>query len=455
MTYVSELQIQENVVIRRERLLIFPGKVSASVGQEVQPDTILAKTELLPGVPVAIDLAGYFGIDPSEVALTLLKQVGDSIEVGERLAVRQYGSLLEGGRSSYISPFKGVVEHISSSRGLVMIREEASEDEPVAVVEVARELNISPRFLRTFAHVRVGDEVNYGSILASTDGFGKEGVRSPIRGIVAAIDTQSGTISLIKPYSPSYARAYLAGTVVEVVPERGAIVETTGTYLEGVFGIGGERFGTLMQAAAEQGEDLDATHFGPQHYGAVVFGGAGITLEGMKAALQHDVAGVIVGGLSSQALVSLLGREFSVGITGHEDLSTTFIATEGFGSVPMLEKTYGILQRRLGSLVSMNGRTQIRAGVQRPEIIINHQIPAAARQAAGQPRGAMQAPARLGVGSQVRVIIDPYFGQTGEIVAELPKKKLPTEVEAPLLQVQLADGQLVELLANNVESMRR
>jgi hypothetical protein len=168
----------------------------------------------------------------------------------------------------------------------------------------------------------------------------------------------------------------------------------------------------------------------------------------MQAALKHKVAGVIVGGLKSSNLVQLLGQEISIGITGQEDIHTTFIATEGFGDVPMLDLTYDLLARYVGCMTSLNGRTQIRAGVQRPEIIISHPV------AGTEAQVAPEAPTRLAVGMRVRAIVAPYFGQTGEVMAILPPKELPTEVKMSLLQVRLSDGRVVELLPNNVEGLR-
>lgn len=448
MTLVSELRILENVRIRRERRLIFPGVVSAQVGQAVNPDTVLAKTELLPGVPIIVDLAAFFRISPSEVEGTLRKRTGDSIEVGETIAVLDK-PLVEGGKKIYKSPHRGLIEHISLARGHLLIREESTEDEPVVVVDVAKALNISPRFLRSFCHVKEGDEVNHGGIIASIDGYGGEAVRSPLRALVSNIDVHAGTVSLMKPYSPSYARAYLAGEVVEVLPKMGAIVEATGSLLEGVFGVGNENYGRLVCLTNRQEELIDAGHITEEHEGVVGFGGAGITEAGLLAAIDMKLAGLIVGGFRSAHLVKLLGKDISIGITGQEDIGTTIIATEGFGDIPMLDRTYQMLKKRAGSIASINGRTQIRAGVQRPEVIISHDIPAGG--------GEMKEgePPRLAVGSLVRAIVDPYFGLSGEVTAFLPPQRLSTEAMMPMVRVELTNGETVELLVNNVESLRR
>ena len=48
-------------------------------------------------------------------------------------------------------------------------------------------------------------------------------------------------------------------------------------------------------------------------------------------------------------------------ITGQEDVGTTLILTEGFGTLAMAEQAFAILREREGRQASMNGATQIRA----------------------------------------------------------------------------------------------
>ena len=51
-------------------------------------------------------------------------------------------------------------------------------------------------------------------------------------------------------------------------------------------------------------------------------------------------------------------------------LGITVIVTEGFGDIAMAERTFDMLKDHAGDDASVNGATQIRAGVMRPEIII-------------------------------------------------------------------------------------
>ena len=79
---------------------------------------------------------------------------------------------------------------------------------------------------------------------------------------------------------------------------------------------------------------------------------------------------VIAGGISASDLESFLGYDLGVAITGQEEKGSTLVVTEGFGDLAMAERTFALLRGCAGMRASVNGATQIRAGVLRPEIII-------------------------------------------------------------------------------------
>ncbi len=82
----------------------------------------------------------------------------------------------------------------------------------------------------------------------------------------------------------------------------------------------------------------------------------------MKA-LSVQVAGIVVGGFNYYDLKAILGYNLGVAITGTEKLNTALIVTEGYGSIPMSEATFSLLKENDGKAASINGATQIRAGV--------------------------------------------------------------------------------------------
>ena len=82
-----------------------------------------------------------------------------------------------------------------------------------------------------------------------------------------------------------------------------------------------------------------------------------------------NVKGIICGGFDYDNLSNILGYPLGVAITGTEDV-LTLVITEGFGEINMAKRTFGLLLENNGKNVSINGATQIRAGVMRPEIFI-------------------------------------------------------------------------------------
>ena len=94
------------------------------------------------------------------------------------------------------------------------------------------------------------------------------------------------------------------------------------------------------------------------------------TTDAIQKAIQHGVRGIIAGGIDDVDLRELLGYELGVAITGSEEIGITLVITEGFGHIAMAEQTFTLLKAREGMKTSINGATQIRAGVVRPEILI-------------------------------------------------------------------------------------
>ena len=181
--------------------------------------------------------------------------------------------------------------------------------------------------------------------------------------------------------------------------------------------------------------------------GKIVVGGSFLSAETMTRAKELGVIGLVVGGIHDKDLRALLGYDLGVAITGTEQVGFTLILTEGFGTIPMAQKTFALLSAHAGEKASISGATQIRAGVIRPEIIIPAQAgPVAGTVAAHPDRGGIQ------IGDPVRIIRDPLFGKIGQVSA-LPSdlQKIPTESEVRVLEVTFADGSRAVIPRTNIE----
>jgi len=147
MTQFAERTVSRHTLLRRERLLPIPGEVLVAKGQTVSPDTVVAKTEVLPGDPYVIDLRAEFHqpLTAQQVSAAMLKRVGDRVAPGETIAEMSKGLLRE--KHVVRSPVEGVIEFISRAYGRVLVREDPKSALPVAIVQVAKQLDVLPLLL--------------------------------------------------------------------------------------------------------------------------------------------------------------------------------------------------------------------------------------------------------------------------------------------------------------------
>lgn len=317
-------------------------------------------------------------------------------------------------------------------------------------VNLAKRLGVSASELSRRMLRPIGDRVELGETLARSKGFFgffQAEFPSPLAGTIESISKVTGQVILRGAPIAVQVVAYLAGTIIEVVPDEGVVVEADVALIQGIFGVGGEAFGTLQVVAKSPDEDLTEQVIKPEHRGCIVIGGRRITGAAIRKAIEVGAAAVIAGGIDDHDLREILGYDLGVAVTGTEKLGTTIIVTEGFGEIAMARRTFDLLASHAGRAASVNGATQIRAGVMRPEIVIPLSQPLTeAQRDAGRVVGA------LNVGSPVRIIREPYFGALGT-VTRLPHEQvlLASESLARVVEVNLADGQPVMVPRANVE----
>ena len=432
--------------VRKLRKLPLPGEVLVQAGQQVRPDDPVAKISLRPGIPWVVPLARLLGIPPAELPSAMLRQVGDRVRNREIIAKALKGAY---GQKDYESPTDGVIEEISDKSGRVIIREEFGREEPPISFDAAFELGVRPRELPKMMVVRMGQEVKRGGIVAKkgeTAAFFTKTARSPISGVVSAINDQTGMVTISRPFKEVVVHAYLTGHVTETLPERGCVVEAPAVRLTGAFGLGRETFGPLRVLVDQPSDVLTADAIDASCAGQIVIGGSQATNEAMAKALEVGVRGIITGTAHYLNLVNSLNVRLGVGITGQEDIDMTVILMEGFGTLAMREQAFAALKKLEGREASINGATQIRAGAIRPEII----VPVAE---VGSVNGVRtEIDEDLAVGQRVRLVNDPYFGQLGQIAA-LPRESRAIETGAvvPVAEVALASGGTVTVPRKNVE----
>lgn len=320
----------------------------------------------------------------------------------------------------------------------------------VMPVNMANLLSVPPGDVRELMLVKEGDRVQEGDALARTRGlfgFMKSTVTSRHTGTIETLSDITGQMIVRGAPLPVEVKAYVAGSVVEVIPGEGCVVENDVCFIQGIFGVGGETVGDVVMAAASPEQELVADMITPDMKGRIVVGGARVWHEAIQRARSVGAAAVVAGGIDDQDLKEILGYDLGVAVTGSEDIGLTIVITEGFGDIAMAGRTFQLLKEREGRRASVNGATQIRAGVMRPEII----VPVRGDEPAPDDDAGADA-GQLEIGRTVRIIRDPWFGLIGDVAGLPPEPaELGSGSRSRVLDVTLASGETVTVPRANVE----
>ena len=366
-SYTPGLKVLQKTLLRKERILPLKGKVLVKKGDNLNPDTVVASTNL-PGNVQMLKVNNILNIEPRDVIDCLVIKEGDSVKKGDMIA--ETAGIFGMFKSSVESPVDGTIESISESTGRVIIRE------------------------------------------------------API---------------------PVEVDAYVSGTVDEVIEKEGIILKSDAAFIQGIFGIAGEKRGELVLVSNSSSDELTSDQITQDMEGKILIGGSFLSLDAYKKAMSCNVAAIVVGGFNYYDLKAVLGYDLGVAITGTEKLPTALIVTEGYGSIPMSDATFDLLKNNHGNEASVNGATQIRAGVIRPEIVIPiHTDSESEDSLSKEPEGIQE-------GSTVRVIRSPNFGKIGT-VSSLPSElnKMESETMVRVAEISI-DGKNTLIPRANLE----
>ncbi len=318
----------------------------------------------------------------------------------------------------------------------------------VETVNLAGKLGVIPEELKHFMIKEEGEPVEEGEVIAKSTGlFGlfKTEIKSPIKGSIETVSDITGQLILRGTPTPVEVDAYMDGSIVDIIENEGVVVESTVTFVQGIFGIGGENRGIIQPIVDNRKEVVEPNLIDESHNGKVLIGGSYVTKEALEKAVKVGAVGLVVGGIGDEVLKEFLGYEIGVAITGNENRGITIIITEGFGKMDMSSHAYRLLTQHEGELASINGATQIRAGVLRPEVVIPLEKTTTTQKPKDYSRG-------VEIGEMVRIIREPYFGTIGK-VAELPSdlELIETESKVRILKVETEEGKILTVPRANVE----
>ena len=312
----------------------------------------------------------------------------------------------------------------------------------VQMLNIANELNIDPDQVSECMLCSVDEHIKKGQIIARSKGlFGlfKSEIKSPLDGTIGNISDVTGQVIISeKPY-PIEVDAYISGKVSSVLDKEGVIVSSHGMLIQGIIGIGGEKKGYIRTI---NGTDID--DFNNLNNKIIVMK-SNLTYDFYEKLTNLEVQGIVCGGIDYNTLTKILKKPLGVAITGMEE-TTTIIVTEGFGEILMADRTFKLLDKHNEEFTSINGATQIRAGVMRPEIFIGDNNETEFSNSFSEESLA------ISVDSKVRIIREPYFGKIGTVI-KLPSElvKIDTETISRVAKIEFEDGEKEIIPRANLE----
>jgi hypothetical protein len=306
------------------------------------------------------------------------------------------------------------------------------------MINISESLGTDPGMINDFLKKKQGDRVKKGEIIAQDKAFFgliNRFVYSPIDGQIETLSDVTGQAIIREDPIDIEVDSYIQGKITRIITGKGAEVTTNAAIIQGIFGIGGESFGELAMAVDSPSERLTPEKISTNHKDKIIVGGSFVSEDAFIKAKSVGARGIIIGGIDVEELIDIIKEDIGVAITGEEDVGLTLVVTEGFGEMPMSTRAFNLLKSLEGSRASINGTTQIRAGVIRPEIIVPYD--------SSKKRGGEGEHLSHGMrpGTVVRIIRDPYFGKIAT-VTDLPIElvKVQTESLVRVASVKLEDG---------------
>lgn len=298
------------------------------------------------------------------------------------------------------------------------------------LLDVARTLQISSDAADRIIKCKVDDHLAASTEVAAGRGLFPRSVTAPRDGKVVVVG--GGQVLMEVGETKIELRAGIPGTIIEIIPNRGAVIQTAGSLVQGIWGNGRIDSGSLVNIAEKPDGVLTVNRLDVSLRGSILLACMVQDADTLKAAAELPVRGLILSSLSPALLQ--LAREVRIPI----------MVTDGFGSLPMNSAAFKLLSTNAKRDVTLNAEVYDRYSGARPEVII--QLPISSNPP--MPN----ATETFAPGLQVRMRRPPALGMIGSIVS-LPSglTMLPSGLRAPSAEVKLENGEIIIAPLVNLE----
>ncbi len=323
-------------------------------------------------------------------------------------------------RRERVLPVPGkVLVHSGQRVSATDIIAEAHLTQKHLLLDVSGMLGISADQADKVLKVSADQVVGEGDILAGPVGIIPRIVRAPQPGRI--IYCNEGQILFEAESQPFQLRAGMEGIVKGLISERGALLETTGALIQGVWGNGEVDQGMLLLATSSPKDELLPDMVDVSMRGMILLAGHISKPETLKAIQRGAVRGLITASITSN-LVPIASQ------AGYP-----ILVLDGFGKITMNSYAFRVLATNEKREVAVNASNWDRYTDSRPEVI----IPLPASDVVDIPKGS----AVFTPGQAVRIIKNPLAGEIGKLIAlKTEQTPLANGLRVPSAVITLENG---------------
>jgi hypothetical protein len=298
------------------------------------------------------------------------------------------------------------------------------------LLDIGRKLRAHPEVANRLIKCKMDDRLKAGTEIAAGKGLFPRTVVVPRDGRVVAIG--GGQVLLEVGESKIELRAGIPGTVIEIVPDRGVVIQTSGALIQGVWGNGRIDSGQLVNLTEAPDSTLTSDRLDVSLRGSVILGGMVKDAETLKVAAELPVRGLIL----SSIYPSLIPQA--------REMRCPVVALDGFGPTVMNSLAYKLLSTNAKREVTVNAEAYNRYSGGRPEVIIPLPTSSEAPE--------LHETQTFAPGLQVRMRRPPSQNLLGAIVSIKPGMTLlPSGLRAQSAEVKLENGETVIAPLVNLE----
>ena len=224
------------------------------------------------------------------------------------------------------------------------------------LLNIPRILKFSPRKFENYIQCQPGDRLMQGDLIAGPVGMSKRVVRATQDCKVILVG--DGQILMEVSEKLYQLKSGFPGQIVELITDRGAVIEATGALIQAVWGNGLQGYGVMNILAEKPHHSLVAADLDISLRGSIVVAGHCSDPTALELAESLPLRGLILASLDADLLH----------IAQTIDIPVALI--EGFGDIPFNSRVYKLLTSNDRREIALNAEAWQPYSGHRPEIVI-------------------------------------------------------------------------------------